>query len=86
MGAPLDLTIPPGGLPKPTYAAPVSKWKGWRTVAVNVALPAGVLLLQNLAGVDFGKLGVGMFAAIAIHSGINIALRAITNTAIGKAT
>lgn len=59
--------------------------KGWRTVAINVGLPAVILALQNLAGVDFGSLGVGVFTAVLIHSVINIALRAVTDTAIGKA-
>ena len=74
----VDLTTPPG-------VKPPSPLKGWRTVAVNVALPAAILLLQNLAGVDFGKLGVGVFTAVALHSAINIALRAVTNTPIFKA-
>ena len=74
-----DLTIPAG-------VKPPSALKGWRTVAINVALPAAVLLLQNLGAVDFGKLGVGVFTAVLAHSAINIALRAVTTTAIGKAT
>jgi hypothetical protein len=57
--------------------------KGWRTVAINVGIAAGTAALPVLAGVDWTAL-VGPKAAVAIVVAINLGLRAITTSPVGK--
>lgn len=57
--------------------------KGWRTVAVSVGLVAGTAALEELAKIDWVNM-VGPIGAMAIVAGINIGLRAITTSPIGK--
>lgn len=57
--------------------------KGWRTVAVNVGIAAGTAALPVLAGVDWVSL-VGAKAAIVIVAGVNLGLRMITTSPVGK--
>lgn len=57
--------------------------KGWRTVAVNVGIAAVTAALPVLAGVDWTAL-VGPKAAVAIVVVINLGLRAVTTSPVGK--
>jgi hypothetical protein len=59
------------------------KIKGWKTVAFGLAtalLPAG---LTFLGGVDWTSIGISPWLAGLIGAAI-IALRAVTNTPVGK--
>lgn len=58
--------------------------KGWKTVAFGVLTAILPALLTYLGGIDWTSLGIHPATAAAIGSAI-IALRAITNTSIGKA-
>jgi hypothetical protein len=73
---------PPASIPAPKDPPFL---KGWRTVLYNIAVPVAAVALQQLNLVDFGKMGWPMIAAFFTHQAINIGLRAITNTPIGKA-
>lgn len=57
--------------------------KGWRTVAVNVGIAAATAALPVLAGVDWVAL-VGAKAAIVIVAGVNLGLRMITTSPVGR--
>jgi hypothetical protein len=57
--------------------------KGWRTVAINVGIAAVTAALPVLAGVDWTAL-VGPKAAVAIVVAINLWMRAITTSPVGK--
>lgn len=59
--------------------------KGMRTVAVNVGIAALTAALQELAGVNWVE-AVGPVWAMAVVAAINIGMRAITTTAIGKSS
>lgn len=61
----------------------MTKIKGWRTVAVNVGIAAGTAGLHALAGVNWIEL-VGPTWSMLIVAAINIALRAVTTSPIGK--
>lgn len=58
--------------------------KGWRTLLVNTGLIALAAALQYLAGVDFTELGVSAGLATIIVGGINLFLRLITTTSVGR--
>jgi len=74
--------------PTPTPApAPLDPavLKGWRTVLANVLIPASAFALQQLNVLDFSQFGLSTVVALMAHGAINIALRSITSTPIGKA-
>lgn len=58
--------------------------KGFRTVIINVLIVMITAGLQHLAGINWIEL-VGPTLAAVIVAAVNIALRAVTTTAIGKA-
>lgn len=61
----------------------MNNMKGWRTVGVSVGLVAGTAALQDLAKVDWVNM-VGPIWSMGIVAAINIGLRAITTSPIGK--
>jgi hypothetical protein len=58
--------------------------KGWRTLAFGFFVAVAPAALDYLGGVSWTSIGVSPGVGAAIGAGI-IALRVITNTAIGKA-
>ena len=58
--------------------------KGFRTLGVNAALAAASAGLTYLAGVDWSA-HVSPTAAVVAVALVNMALRLITTTAVGKA-
>ena len=58
--------------------------KGYRTIIVNALILGGTAALQSLASVDWIE-QVGPVGAIGIIALINMGLRAITDTPMGKA-
>lgn len=58
--------------------------KGYRTVLVNLGIAVGTAASSALLNFDWVH-QVGPTAAMVIVSLINIGLRAVTNTGIGKA-
>lgn len=57
--------------------------KGWRTIAVNVGIAAATGGLQAAANINWIET-VGPTWAMGIVAAINIGLRAITTSPIGK--
>ena len=57
--------------------------KGWRTVAVGLAVAVIPTATQYLAGVDWSKL-VGPQWAFAISGVLMVGLRLVTDSAVGK--
>ena len=57
--------------------------KGFRTVLFNLGSVLGLTALQFMGGVDWTQY-VSPTAAVAIGAGVNIALRVVTTTPIGK--
>lgn len=57
--------------------------KGYRTLALNGAMAAGAALLTWAAGVDWTQY-VSPTAALVIAGAVNIGLRFMTDTPVGK--
>lgn len=57
--------------------------KGWRTIAVNVGLAAATGGLQAAANINWIDV-VGPTWAMGIIAAVNIGLRAITTSPVGK--
>lgn len=56
--------------------------KGWKTILFNIA--AAILPVMEASGTDMGLNGQGLaFYALGINA-VNIALRALTTTALGQ--
>lgn len=63
----------------------MSNLKGWRTIAIGLAMAIGPAALTYLAGVDWTKL-VGPNAAMIIAGAVTVAMRIVTTTPMGKSS
>jgi len=57
--------------------------KGWKTLAINTGIAAGVATLTYLAGIDWTQY-VSPSVAVIGAAVVNMALRVVTTTAIFK--
>ena len=57
--------------------------KGWRTIAINVAIAGGTAALTYLAGVNWVDM-VGPTWSVIIITGINLGMRFVTDTKVGE--
>lgn len=77
-----------GGLEEPlsefVAAEKAKPLKGWRTVLINGGILAGVAFLHFLAGVNPQDLGLDSTTATIILTVVNVILRAMTTTPVGK--
>ena len=61
----------------------MNNFKGWRTIAVNAIVVGGIGSLEFLAGMDWTSVADPSIAII-IVSIVNLGLRLITTSPVGK--